>query len=67
MEGKNVWLAIWKRIQNSLWTAKNEKAGVSSKSKVSDSVSERAVPPKTKLLTESVKIFLKSYYDFRYI
>lgn len=66
MEGKNVWLAIWGRIQNSLWSVKNEKAGVGSKSKVSDSVSERAVPPKTKLLTESVEVFLKSYYDFRY-
>lgn len=66
MEGKNVWLAIWGRIQNSLWSVKNEKAGVGSKSKVSDSVSERAVPPKTKLLTKSVEVFLKSYYDFRY-
>lgn len=66
MECKNVWLSIWKRIQDRLWWVKTEKVTVTSERKRSDSKSERVLLPKTKLLTESVEVFLRSCYDFRY-
>ena len=37
MECKNVWLAIWRRIQNRLWPAKAEKVTVTNERKRSPS------------------------------
>ena len=67
MKSKAVWLAVWGTFMAGLWSAKVEsEKRVEDRAGNSSVLEEKNVHQKTKLLTESVEVFLKSYYDFRY-
>ena len=76
MDKKSVLLSLWQKFVNSFYKS-GECEGLmedASKSSVScyeepkerKEIKERDSLSKTKLLTESVGLFLKSHYDFRY-